>query len=220
MPLARRLASVSRIAAAFGAALVLSGCFVFPAPTPPQALTKSEIGVLAKCQKAILKAQASFLKTKLGTLQTCVNGLLAVRLPFESGLTTSDEFDAGIAKMRDKCTKGYGKITAASTKLVDAIVKACTPAEPSLLGAYDGLRFVTALDAFSDPPANLEALAGTICTATSETADFNLWQGAPRVIELLRYMGPEFVLFVSMESALPNTPLDPRCPAPTMPGVM
>src|SRR5688572_16549579 len=141
-----RARSVVTLVACALAALALSGCFIFPAPTPPVPLTKTEVGALAKCQKAIKKAELSYIKTRLGTLGTCLDGILAVRLPFESALTTTEEFDAGIAKMRTKCTKGYGKITAASTKLVDAILKACTPVEALILGPYDGLRFVSAHD--------------------------------------------------------------------------
>lgn len=205
---ARRLA---RRAGALVAGLLLSGCLVFPAPTPPVPLTKAEVGALAKCQKAVKKAQLGFIKTKLAALESCVDGVLNVRLPFENGLTTMAEFDAGLVKMRGKCTKSYGKITAASTKLVDAIVKACTPVETFVLGPYDALRFQSAQDAGGNPPASLAALAGALCTATEELADAQLWNAAPRLIELLSYLGPEYVVFFDATSALPNVPLDPRC---------
>ncbi len=194
------------------AALALSGCFVFPSPTPPTPLTKAEVGALAKCQKAVTKAELSYMKTRLGTLGACLDGILKVRLPFESALTTTEEFDAGIAKMRAKCTKGFAKVTAASTKLVDAILKACTPVETLILGPYDGLRFQAAQDELGDPPASLVALAGTICGATTLTTDTQLWHAVPRELELLGYLGPEFTIFFDMASGFPNVPLDPRCP--------
>jgi hypothetical protein len=212
MLFARRRTSGGTALAAIGAALLLSGCFVFPAPTPPQPLTKTEVGALAKCQKAITKAELAYVKTRLGTLGACLQGILGVRLPFESALTTQEELDAGIAKMRTKCTKGYAKVTAASTKLVDAILKACAPVEEQILGAYDGLRFQAAHDQFGDPPASLEALAATICALTTVTSDAQLWHAAPRELELLGYLGPEFTVFFDMSSGFPNVPLDPRCP--------
>ena len=194
------------------AALALSGCFIFPAPAPPVPLTKAEVGALAKCQKAITKAELSYAKTRLGTLGSCLDGILKVRLPFESALTTQEEFDAGIAKMRPKCTKSYAKITAASTKLVDAILKACTPVENLVVGPYDGLRFLAAYDQIGDPPATLSALVAGICAATTITSDVQLWHAAPRELELLGYLGPEFTFFFDMTSGFPNVPLDPRCP--------
>lgn len=194
------------------AALALSGCFLFPAPTPPAPLTKADVGALAKCQNAITKAQLSYVKTRLGTLGTCLDGILKVRLPFESALTTQEEFDAGIAKMRAKCTKSYAKVTAASTKLVDAILKACAPVEEQILGAYDGLRFIAAQDQVGDPPASLDALATAFCALTTITSDAQLWHGMPRELELLSYLGPEFIVMVDVSSGFPNVPLDPRCP--------
>jgi hypothetical protein len=196
------------------AALALSGCFLFPAPIPPAPLTKAEVGALAKCQKAITKAELAYIKTRLGTLGSCLDGILKVRLPFESALTTQEEFDAGIAKMRTKCTKGYAKVTAASTKLVDAIVKACTPVESQIVGTYDGLRFQAAQVEvpIGDPPVSLAAVAANICAATTLTSDAQLWHAAPRELELLGYLGPEFIVFFDMDSGFPNVPLDPRCP--------
>lgn len=200
------------------AALALSGCFVFPAPTPPAPLTKAEVGALAKCQKGVAKAELSYMKTRLGTLGTCLQGILAVRLPFESALTTQEEFDAGIAKMRTKCTKSYAKVTAASTKLVDAVLKACAPVEEEIIGTYDGLRFLAAQDAIGDPPASIEALTAAICAMTTIASDAQLWFAMPRELELLSYLGPEFTFFFDMSSGVPNVPLDPRCPpiTPTM----
>ncbi len=193
------------------ASLCLAGCPIFPAPTPPTPLTKAEVAGMAKCQKAVEKAQLAFIKAQLAALGSCVNGVLNVRLPFESGLTTMEDFEAGLAKMRPKCTKSYAKVTAASTKLVDAILKACTPVETFVLGPYDGLRFLSGQDVSGDPPATLVALAGTLCTATVEIADMQLWYAAPRLMELLGHLGPAYVLPLGAETGLPNTPLDPRC---------
>lgn len=194
------------------AALALSGCFIFPAPIPPLPLTKAQVGAVAKCQKAITKAQIGYAKTRVGTLGSCLDGILKLRLPFESALTTQEEFDAGIAKMRTKCTKSYAKVTAASTKLVDAIVKACTPVEDHIIGAYDGLRFLAAQDQLADPPESLEELVSVMCALTTVNSDAQLWLAIPRELELLSYLGPEFTVFFDMTSGFPNVPLDPRCP--------
>lgn len=200
-----------RAALALAGTVVVSGCMIFPAPTPPVPLTKGEVAAVLKCQKSAKKAQLAFVRAKLGALESCVDGVLAVRMPFENGLTTSAEFDAGIAKMRTKCTKSYAKVAAASTKLVDAILKACTPAEAFVLGPYDALRFLAATDAVAEPAPSLAAFAGSLCTWTTELADAQLWHAAPRMLELLGYLGPEFVLLVDVSAGLPNTPLDPRC---------
>lgn len=211
--------TTTRFLMALPAALV-AGCLVFPAPTPPVPLTKSEVGALAKCQKTVKSAQSSFIKTKLAALESCVDGVLNARLSFENGLTTSAEFDAAIGKMRGKCTKSYAKIGAASTKLVDAVLKACTPVADAVLGPYDALRFQSAYASVGHAPATLVDLAGTLCTLTDEAADSALWQAAPRLMELLQYLGPEFTQFFDASSGLPNVPLDARClPLSGAPGV-
>lgn len=194
---------------------------MFPAPTPPTPLAKGDVAAIAKCQKSTAKAQLGYVKARLAALETCVDGVLAARLSFENGLTTQGDFDAGIAKMRAKCTKVFAKVTAASTKLVDGIVKACTPVEDAIIGPYDALRFQAAFDVVADAPDSLVKAAGTICTMASESADAQLWTAAPRLMELLGYLGPEFVFQVSgPASELPNVPLDGRClPLQGIPGV-
>lgn len=201
--------------------VVAAGCPVFPAPTPPSPLAKGDVAALAKCQKSTAKAQQAYVKTRLAALAGCVDGVLAARLSFENGLTTQEDFDAGIAKMRAKCTKSFAKVTAASTKLVDGIVKACTPIEEAVIGPYDALRFKMAFDVLGDPPTSVVKAAGALCTMTSESTDAQLWTAAPRVMELLGYLGPEFVLEISgPTSELPNVTLDARClPLQGIPGI-
>jgi hypothetical protein len=161
----------------------------------------------------VSKAQLAYLKTRLAALGSCVDGVLKVRVPFENGLATQEDFDAGITKTRAKCAKSFAKVTAASTKLDDAVVKACTPVEAAVVGPYDALRFQAAFDMLDEVPATVAELAGRLCTMTSELADTELWTAAPRLMELLGYLGPEFVLEVTAAtSAFPNVALDPRCP--------
>jgi hypothetical protein len=197
------------------ACVSVSACTIFPAPTPPAPLVKSEVAAIAKCQKTIQKTQAAFVKTKLAALESCVNGVLALRLPFESALVTSDAVDAGLVKQRAKCVKSYAKITAASTKLVDAIVKDCTPAETAIVGPYDALRFQSLMTQFSGtPPADVVTLAGTMCAFAEMTADAAVFTASPRMMELLGYLGPEFITLApgSSDAGFPNVALDPRCP--------
>ena len=194
------------------ACVALTGCMKFPSPgaaTPP--LTKNQSADLAKCQQAINKAQSSFAKTQLSTLQKCLDGVLKVTVPFDNGVTAQEDYDAGIAKAAEKCTKGYDKIGAASTKLVDAIVKSCEPVADLVLGSYDGLRF--ALGGVGGAPS-IEMLAGGICGATEALVDAQAFVGTPRMMELLASLGSEFVIESDdmSGSGFPNLPLDPRCP--------
>ena len=193
--------------------VVVSGCTIFPAPTPPAPLAKSDVGALAKCQKTMHKAQLGFVKTKLAALASCVDGVLALRLPFESALITSDDVDAGLVKQRAKCVKSYAKITAASTKLVDAIIKDCTPVEAAIVGAYDALRFQSLASELSfTAPADVTVLAGLVCGFAEMAADAAIFTASPRMMELLGYLGPEFITLSDSDSGFPNVPLDPRCP--------
>lgn len=196
--------------------LSLPACQKFAPPTPPQPpLTKAQVAALAKCQTAIKKAQAAFVKTKLGTLGGCVDGALNLQLGLENDLLQQQDYVAGLEKVKTKCAKGFGKITAASTKFVDAIVKSCTPVESFVFGAYDALRFQTALASLPSgpPPTTIVGLAGVLCTLTEEYADGQLWQAVPRMMEVLAGLGPEFVHVVDQQSGsgFPNVPLDARC---------
>lgn len=194
--------------------VAVAACTLFPAPIPPAPLTKSEVSGVAKCQKAVHKAQLAFVKTKTAALESCVNGVLALRLPFESGLIPVEDFEAGLVKQRAKCTKSFAKVTAASTKFVDAIIKACTPVEGLVVGPYDGLRFQAEFGQLSSggSAADVPALAGALCALTEMGVDAQVWIASPRLIELLLYLGPEYVSEVDSDSAFPNIPLDPRCP--------
>jgi hypothetical protein len=195
------------------ASLSLAACSKFPSPgaaSPP--LTKNGAGALAKCQQAVTKAQASFAQTKTSALQKCINDVLKITIPFDNGVTTQPDYDAAKVKIADKCASGYAKITAASTKFVDAIMKACGPVEDLLFGTYDGLRWQAALGGAGG--TDLETFAGGICTLTESAVDAQLFLAAPRMIELLDSLGPDFVVETDVASGagFPNVPLDSRCP--------
>ncbi|MCC6765757.1 MAG: hypothetical protein IT293_13955 [Deltaproteobacteria bacterium] len=207
------MARTSMFRLALGAALLLGapGCLMFPAPTPPVPLGKAEVGAIAKCQKGVKKAQRALVKTTVASLGACVDGVLAARLAFENGLTTQEEFDAGLVKLRGKCAKNYAKVGAATTKLVDAVLKACAPADAAIADAYDALRFQAAFGDFTSPATGLAEFAAEFCTATVETAQLQVWQAAPRLLELLGYLGVEYLVVFDESEGLPNVPLDPRC---------
>jgi hypothetical protein len=201
---------LSRVVVALSCA-VLAGCPIFPAPTPPVPLTKSQVTAVAKCEQAVKKGRLGFIKTKLAALDASVDSMLALRLQFENGLIDQAAFDAGIPKLRDKAHKGYAKITAASTKFVDGVVKACTPVEEFVLGPYDALRFRSQTSFVGQSVTTTAELAGVLCTETELLTDAVLWETAPRNLELLGYLGAAFVFSFGTSAAAPNVPLDPRC---------
>jgi len=196
--------------------LAVPACQRFAPPTPPQPpLTKAQVSGLAKCQTAIKKAQAAFVKTKLGSLGSCVDTALNLQLTLENDLLPQQDALAALDKAKGKCTKGFGKITAASTKMVDAIVKSCTPVESFVFGAYDGLRFQAQLASLPSgpPPTTIVGMAGVLCTLSEEYTDAQVWQAVPRMMEVLADLGPEFVHVLDQQSGagFPNVPLDARC---------
>ncbi|HYC54679.1 MAG TPA: hypothetical protein VEL28_07060 [Candidatus Binatia bacterium] len=204
-----RLATFSSIAAC----LLLAGCPQFPSPgaaTPP--LTQEQADALTRCQSSIAKAQNKFSRTKTKELQKCVLAVLAVKIPFDNGVTSSGEYAAAIAEITPKCAKGYAKITKASTKFVDAVVKACEPVEDLIGPDYDGLRFEAGIGSTSE---GIEDLAGDLCTLTEMSVDGAVWYVIPRTLELLDELGPDFVAETENDGSegYPNVELDPRCPA-------
>lgn len=75
-----------------------------------------------RCQTAIEKQGAKFVKTKQGELQACMDANLACHLEFE----TTGTLDAGcVAQATTRCERAVAKIAAAETKRVQGIQKGC-----------------------------------------------------------------------------------------------
>ena len=164
------------------------------------------------------------MSTKLTKLEACAQEVLKWRLRFENGLIDQDEFDAKLEATRAKCRKSYEQITEASTKFVDSVVAKCEEVTEFILGDvavdYDALRFqalANELDS-DNPVTSVEQLAGQLCGVKEVLVDVALTAQMPRALELLSYLGPEFVTINSdptdLETpgeGLPNVPLDSRC---------
>ncbi|HYC57098.1 MAG TPA: hypothetical protein VEL28_19360 [Candidatus Binatia bacterium] len=176
---------------------------------PP--LDKGEAAELAGCQQALHKAQAAFAKVKVKSLHKCLQGVLSPTVAFENAVMTQAKYDAAIDAARARCTKGYDKIAAASTRMVDAILAACAPVEQLLVGVYDGLRMQALAEGSVD---SLVEIAGFVCTGTEAALDAQIVLATPRMVELLDILGPGFLQASSVlgEGGYPAVPLDPRCP--------
>jgi hypothetical protein len=201
--------------AALCASFWLAGCQAFAPPTPPvPRLTKAQVKAVEACQETIKKAGLTFVKTKVGILESCVDQVLKLQLERENELIDSAHFDAGLEKARGKCTKGYAKITAASTKYVDAVIGKCVPVEEFVTGPYDALRLVSPNGLPGTGEQSVPVLAGNLCSEIELNADSLVWFAVPRMMELLGYLGPEFVAIndAMTGNGFPNIPLDPRCP--------
>lgn len=109
------------------AASVLSGCYQLPTPVPPtQPLTDKETAAVLGCQKAIVKASASFTNTATSQLAGCARGAVALRIDEDR---KSEEFPNRRAALAKSCNAAFARVGKASTKMFDAMVAACEPVE-------------------------------------------------------------------------------------------
>lgn len=203
--------------------ITASGCILAPTVPPDPPLTAEQVEAVAECQEAIKKEGAKFVKKKLNKLEKCVDDVLELQLQRENGLITQEEFDAQLAKVREKCLKGFASIQKASTKLVDSIINSCEPVEDLILPSdfttqYDPLQFQTLSAFLGGPPLeSVEQLAGFICVGKELVVDGAVGFEVPRLCELLGLLGPEFVSDTGEGVCLPLIPLDPRCLEVTSP---
>ena len=189
-----------------------TGCYFDP-PTPPfPPLDDKEAGALFKCQNEIRKAGAKFRNTQLKTLEQCVTMGLKAQLAFENGVIEQAKYDGDLDKAAAKCATGFAKITQASTKLVDAVIKKCTPVAAFVLGSYDALRHQALAAENGQTVTSIENLAGRLCTVDQMFAILQLSLHSPRAIEILGRLDENFVsTSTNGESASLNLTLDPRC---------
>jgi len=189
-----------------------TGCYFDP-PTPPfPPLDNKEASALFKCQSTIQKAGSKLASTQLKVLEQCVASGLKAQLAFENGVIDQAKYDGAFGKARDKCAAGFAKITQASTKFVDAILKKCTPVANFVLGPYDALRHQALASENGEANSSIEDLAGRLCATEHLFVDLILVGRAPRAIEILGRLDEDFVSISAIgESASVVLPLDPRC---------
>lgn len=208
--------------ALLGVLTASGGCAFFPPVPPAVPLTQTQITQVENCQKGVTAAGRAFVNTKLLKLEACVQEVLRWRLRFENGLIDQAEYDAKLEATRNKCRTHYEAITKASTTFVDDVIAKCQDAEDAVLGEYDALRFVLGGESLFGPPTTLEELAGGLCGAKEAGVDALLSVQMPRALEVLSYLGPEFVILEdgvptdpdTITTGFPNVPLDPRCLSP------
>ncbi len=200
------------IALAFAGA---TGCYFDP-PTPPSPpLDNKEASAMLKCQNEIQKAGAKFTNTQIKTFEQCVRMGLKAQLAFENGVLDQAKYDGDLGKAAEKCATGFAKVTEASTKFVDGILKKCAPVAVFLLGPYDGLRHQALADENGQAVTSLENLAGRLCAVDHLFAVVHMSTHAPRAIEILERLDENFVsTSTNGESASLAVALDPRCLEP------
>lgn len=113
------------------AASVLAGCYQLPTPVPPtQPLTDKETEAVLGCQKAIVRASASFSSTATSQLASCARRAVALRIDEER---KSKEFPDKRVALAKACNSAFARVGKASTKMYDAMLAACTPIENLVL---------------------------------------------------------------------------------------
>lgn len=196
---------------------------------PPPALTADQIKAVLNCQATIKSEGAEFTDFKEKNLDECLDEVLELQLPFENGQLDSAHYNAGLAKTRDDCAHRFNKIGAASSKLVDKIVAACTPVQSLILpfSGYDPLQFGALTRSESIVlVAEATGLAGRICGAKELFVDALVALQAPRMAGLLKILdngtgqfaisGPPSSI-LGVPPTIPNIPLDSRCTFPALP---
>lgn len=100
-----------------------------PVPIPPV-----EVDDLLRCQTAVSKAAAAFVKTKQPTLQKCVDQLLACAIAQETGSAAPD----CLAKANDLCNRMLARAISSEERLSRRIVSGCENVGPANIVAIAG----------------------------------------------------------------------------------
>jgi hypothetical protein len=202
-----------------------TGCMpLFPAPEPP-GLSKKQANDVLACQVGLDVAGRKFVEHKMKELETCAQNILAIRLPFENEQISEDEYLKKLDGVRDGCNKNFKDIQTASTRFVDKVIDACDPVAEWILD-WDELSFLILNDETSGFPetGSVEELAGSMCTMKELIVDQMVFFQMPRLMELLSYLGEDYVVITSENDfpiGYPNIPLDDRCaPIQDMAGLL
>jgi hypothetical protein len=163
-------------------------------------LTSEEAEALTKCQDAVAKSGQKFLNAKLKLIEQCGTERVEASLQCAAGnLACPDLLDAAEAT----CAKNFEKVAPASTKFVDAVLKACEPVETLIFDgsdplAYQGLiAFISSIVGANIVVTNLTELAGALCVGKELLVD------AAAVLEVPAGFQNPFELI--------GIPLDERC---------
>jgi hypothetical protein len=196
------------------------------APTGP--LSAGQVLGVLECQKTIKREALKFGAFKEWELDECLDATLEAQLGFENGLSNTSAYDSQLGGIRQDCTRRFKEIGAASTRLVDGIVAACTPVQSIILPAsgYDPLEFGALANELAISGGNAVTLAGEICGDKELLVDSAETTQVPRMVQLLNILdagtgqfavtGPQ-VPFLDLPTTLPNIPLDSRCTFPQLP---
>jgi hypothetical protein len=191
-------------------------------------LSPGQVRGVLQCQATIKFAAAAFGDFKEFELDECFDEVLQAQLNFENAVTTSNAFSQQLTRIRQDCAQDYKEVGAASTGLVNSIVRACQPVQSLILpvSGYDPLEFGALARALSiSLTDNAVELAGEICGARELLVDGALATQVPRMVGLLNTLdqgtgqfeitGPSSSLLSS--PIIPNIPLDSRCTFPPLP---
>lgn len=195
---------------------------------PATTLTQAQAYGVLECQEAIKHRGAEFASFKEDELDECLDHTLELQVGFENGLIDSNQYAEELSEVRDDCAREFKEIGAASTKLVDGIVRACGPVANLILpsSGYDPLQFgALARSQGLTLIGDATGLAGRICGAKELFVDALVEVQVPRMVGLLKILdngtgqfaasGPASTLLPV--STIPNIPLDSRCTFPTLP---
>jgi hypothetical protein len=208
-----------------------------PPPPPPESdaalaptgsLSAGQVFGVLECQRTIKHEARDFGAFKEWELDRCLDATLGAQLGFENGLTNTSAYDSQLIGIRQDCTRRFQEVGAASTRLVNRIVAACTPVQSIIIPAsgYDPLEFGALANELNISGGTAVTLAGEICGAKELLVDSAETIQVPRMVQLLNILdagtgqfavtGPQ-VPFLDLPTTLPNIPLDTRCTFPQLP---
>ncbi len=202
------------------------GCDFGPPVAPITPLTEAETVSVFDCQRTINQQGQNFVTVKLTNVEACLDDVLGVQLQAENGHVPSEKaYQNELNAARNDCANKFQQVSQVSTTMVNAIVNACGGVQNIILppsGTYDPLEFGAlaelAEEEFPDhtPYTDVTELAGAICGAKEEAADWMLFLEVPRMGNLLDILdggtdGGPFGVFIDTDVEVPYIELDERC---------
>jgi hypothetical protein len=147
-----------------------------------------------KCQNTINRYGQRLVRTQVKSVEDCAEDILDLTYLYDNEIIDEEEFLDEIDRIRDKCDRKLDQVRRISTLFYENVVDACDPVEDLILDD-DQLRFQLLAEEV-DGTVNVSSiplLAGSLCGIKSVIAMQLVLFEVPRVMELFRYLGPQYI---------------------------
>jgi hypothetical protein len=180
---------------------MLFGLLLANAPAAFAQLTTQQVQGISRCQDSIARETRTFARKAEEAFEGCSIAKLNPVLKAENGLITPERFGTDDTRATATCNRLFSGLATASTRYINAIVRACGPVEALVMApdpppAGDPLGLVDTWGL-----STISEVAGALCgEALFLAAEVTSFSTVPRGADI-----------ASSDPGIPFPNIDPRC---------